>query len=95
MAGMSSDPLYVVAGPEYWDSLPQTRQLKCGRVRFTSCRADLTKGACTYATKQEAVTAALASNLQLVRELCYGSGWQYQLLLEGRTDGRFQDSGHA
>ena len=37
--------LYIVAGPEYWASIPQTRQLTCGRVRFTSCRCVPPKGA--------------------------------------------------
>lgn len=77
------DILYIVAGPEYWASIPQTRQLTCGRVRFTSCRCVPPKGAGVYVLKAEAVASATASHLQLVRETRYSeSTWHYQLLLD-------------
>lgn len=76
------DILYIVAGPEYWASIPQTRQLTCGRVRFTSCRCVPPKGAGVYVLKAEAVADATARHRQLVRETHYSeSTWHYQLLL--------------
>jgi hypothetical protein len=46
-----TDLIYVVAGPEYWDSIPQTRQLTCGRVRFTAERIVPPLGASNYVDK--------------------------------------------
>lgn len=56
------DILYIVAGPEYWANIPQTRQLTCGRVRFTSCRCVPPKGAGVYVLKAEAVADATATH---------------------------------
>ena len=78
------DLLYVVAGPEYWDSIPQTRQLTCGRVRFTAERIVLPLGARTFKLKAEAMLAMLATpDVQvLVRETFLDDlSWHYQLLL--------------
>ena len=80
-----TDLLYVVAGPEYWASIPQTRQLLCGRVRRTSFRCEPPKGAGVYVSKQEAVAAATARRQQLVRETPSGDGWAYQLLLSWKV----------
>lgn len=75
--------LYIVAGPEYWASIPQTRQLTCGRVRFTSCRCVPPKGAGVYVLKADAMRDALESRKQLIRETHYSdSTWHYQLLLD-------------
>lgn len=74
--------LYIVAGPEYWASIPQTRQIACRRVRFTNRRYVPPKGAGVYALKAEAVADATATHRQLIRETHYSEGtWQYQLLL--------------
>ena len=74
------DLLYVVAGPEYWDSIPQTRQLTCGRVRFTAARIELPLGAGTYLLKAEAMLT-MAEGQVLVRETFLGdASWHYQLL---------------
>lgn len=75
-----SDLLYVVAGPEYWDSIPQTRQLTCGRVRFTAERIVPPLGAGIFPLKQQAVLALKEGDV-LVRETQLGaSSWHYQLL---------------
>ena len=55
--GSTTDLIYVVAGPEYWDSIPQTRQLTCGRVRFTTERIAPPLGAGTFLLKQQAMLA--------------------------------------
>ena len=75
-----TDILYVVAGPEYWDSIPQTRQLTCGRVRFTAERIVPPLGAGTYLLKAEAMLAMLDGQV-LIRETFLGpTSWHYQLL---------------
>lgn len=77
---ISSDLIYVVAGPEYWDSIPQTRQLTCGRVRFTAERIVPPLGAGTYLLKAEAMLAMTEGQV-LVRETFLGNtSWHYQLL---------------
>lgn len=83
---ISSDLIYVVAGPEYWDSIPQTRQLTCGRVRFTAERIVPPLGAGTYLLKAEAILhmnpgGVLVRETQLDRER-----WHYQLLITKRKE---------
>ena len=74
--------LYIVAGPEYWASIPQTRQIACSRVRFTDCRCVPPEGAGVYVLKAEAVADAIATRRQLIRETHYSENtWHYQLLL--------------
>ena len=51
-------PQYIVAGPEYWDSIPKTRQLSCGRVRFTNSRCPPPEGAGVYDLKADAMKDA-------------------------------------
>ena len=76
----TTDLIYVVAGPEYWDSIPQTRQLTCGRVRFTTERIAPPLGAGTFLLKQQAMLALKEGDV-LVRETLLGpSSWHYQLL---------------
>lgn len=76
------DILYIVAGPEYWESIPQTRQLVCRRVRFTNCRCVPPKGAGVYILKADAMDDVLESHKQLIRETRYSENtWNYQLLL--------------
>ena len=78
--GSTTDLIYVVAGPEYWDSIPQTRQLTCGRVRFTAERIVPPLGAGTFLLKQQAMLALKEGDV-LVRETFLGpSSWHYQLL---------------
>lgn len=78
--GSTTDLIYVVASPEYWDSIPQTRQLTCGRVRFTAERIVPPKGAGTYLLKAEAMLAMTEGQV-LVRETFLGNtSWHYQLL---------------
>lgn len=73
---------YLVASPEFWDSIPQDFQLICGRVRFTQRRYDPPPGTQRFDDKAAAV-AALAPKLQLVRESCRAPDrWQYQLLID-------------
>lgn len=73
---------YIVAGPEYWASIPQTHQLLCGRVRRTSFRCEPPEGAGVYTIKAEAVAAAIDARLDMIRETHYSeSTWHYQLLL--------------
>ena len=67
-----TDLLYVVAGPEYWDSIPQTRQLTCGRVRLTAERIVPPLGAGTYLLKAEAMLAMTEGQI-LVRETFLGN----------------------
>lgn len=74
--------LYIVAGPEYWASIPPAHQLLCGRVRRTSFRCIPPKGAGVYVLKADAMKEALDSHRQLIRETHYSeSTWHYQLLL--------------
>lgn len=78
--GSTTDLIYVVASPEYWDSIPQTRQLTCGRVRFTAERIVPPLGAGTFLLKAEAMLA-MAEGQVLVRETFLGNtSWHYQLL---------------
>ena len=83
---ISSDLIYVVAGPEYWDSIPQTRQLTCGRVRFTAERIVPPLGAGTYLLKAEAILH-MSSEDVLVRETQLDpERWHYQLLIAKRKE---------
>lgn len=73
---------YIVAGPEYWESIPQTRQLTCGRVRFTSSRCDPPRGAGVYVSKAEALDDSLNNRLQLIREIQRSAdSWEYQQII--------------
>ena len=81
-----TDLLYVVAGPEYWDSIPQTRQLTCGRVRFTAERIVPPLGASTYLLKAEAILHMNPGDV-LVRETQLDlERWHYQLLIAKRKE---------
>jgi hypothetical protein len=81
------DLRYIVANPEYWHSVPSTRQLTCGRVRFTNAPVPTTPEARGFALKADAMQYMLAqSSIQvLVRETKLDeSSWHYQLLLPSR-----------
>ena len=83
---ISSDLIYVVAGPEYWDSIPQTRQLTCGRVRFTTERIVPPLGAGTFLLKQQAMLSMAPGDV-LVRETQLDpERWHYQLLSAKRKE---------
>ena len=83
---ISSDLIYVVAGPEYWDSIPQTRQLTCGRVRFTTERIEPPLGAGTFLLKQQALLNMAPGDV-LVRETQLDpERWHYQLLFAKRKE---------
>ena len=85
-SGSTTDLLYVVAGPEYWDSIPQTRQLTCGRVRFTAERIVPPLGAGTYLLKAEAILHMSPEDV-LVRETQLDpERWHYQLLIAKRKE---------
>ena len=78
---ISSDLIYVVAGPEYWDSIPQTQQLTCGRVRFTTERIVPPLGAGTFLLKQQAMLSMAPGDV-LVRETQLDpERWHYQLII--------------
>ena len=85
-SGTTTDLLYVVASPEYWDSIPQTRQLTCGRVRFTAERIVPPLGAGTYLLKAEAILHMSPEDV-LVRETQLDpERWHYQLLITKRKE---------
>ena len=84
--GPTTDLIYVVAGPEYWDSIPQTRQLTCGRVRFTTERIEPPLGAGTFLLKQQALLNTAPGDV-LVRETQLDPDrWHYQLLSAKRKE---------
>lgn len=81
--GTTSDLLYIVASPEFWESIPQTRQLTCGRVRFTTERIvpSAVLGASSYIFKAEAILYMKEGEL-LVRETQLDPArWHYQRLI--------------
>ena len=84
---MTTNPItYVVAGPEYWDSIPQTRQLTCGRVRFTAERIMPPLGAGTFLLKQQAMLSMAPGDV-LVRETQLDpERWHYQLIIAKRKE---------
>ena len=85
-SGSAADLIYVVAGPEYWDSIPQTRQLTCGRVRFTAERIVPPLGAGTFLLKQQALLNMAPGDV-LVRETQLDpERWHYQLLIAKRKE---------
>ena len=85
-SGSTTDLIYVVASPEYWDSIPQTRQLTCGRVRFTAERIVPPLGAGTYLLKAEAILHMNPGDV-LVRETQLDpERWHYQLLITKRKE---------
>ena len=82
----TTDLIYVVAGPEYWDSIPQTRQLTCGRVRFTTERIAPPLGAGTFLLKQQAMLSMAPGDV-LVRETQLDpKRWHYQLIIAKRKE---------
>ena len=84
--GSTTDLIYVVASPEYWDSIPQTRQLTCGRVRFTTERIEPPLGAGTFLLKQQALLNMAPGDV-LVRETQLDpERWHYQLLFAKRKE---------
>ena len=78
--GSTTDLIYVVAGPEYWDSIPQTRQLTCGRVRFTTERIAPPLGASTFLIKQQALFNMTEGQVLVRETFLEGTSWHYQLL---------------
>lgn len=81
------DLRYIVANPEYWHSVPSTRQLTCGRVRFTDTPVLITPEAKSFKLKFDAMQYMLTvSTVQvLVRETKLDdTSWHYQLLLPNR-----------
>ena len=85
-SGSTTDLIYVVAGPEYWDSIPQTRQLTCGRVRFTAERIVPPLGAGTFLLKQQAMLSMAPGDV-LVRETQLDpERWHYQLIIAKRKE---------
>ena len=72
--------LYVVASPEYWNSIPQTRQLTCGRVRFTAERMELPLGARTFVLKAQAVSDMTQGEILVRETMLENTSWHYQLL---------------
>ena len=85
-SGSTTDLIYVVAGPEYWDSIPQTRQLTCGRVRFTTERIAPPLGADTFLLKQQAMLSMAPGDV-LVRETQLDpERWHYQLIIAKRKE---------
>ena len=84
--GLTTELVYIVASPEYWDSIPQTRQLTCGRVRFTAERIVPPLGAGTYLLKAEAILHMSPEDV-LVRETQLDpERWHYQLLIAKRKE---------
>ena len=84
--GSTTDLIYVVASPEYWDSIPQTRQLTCGRVRFTAERIMPPFGAGTFLLKQQAMLSMAPGDV-LVRETQLDpERWHYQLIIAKRKE---------
>ena len=82
----TTDLIYVVASPEYWDSIPQTRQLTCGRVRFTTERIAPPLGAGTFLLKQQAMLSMAPGDV-LVRETQLDpERWHYQLIIAKRKE---------
>ena len=85
-SGSTTDLIYVVAGPEYWDSIPQTRQLTCGRVRFTAERIEPPLRAGIFLLKQQALLNMAPGDV-LVRETQLDpERWHYQLLIAKRKE---------
>lgn len=81
-----TDLVYIVASPEYWDAIPQTRQLTCGRVRFTAERIVPPLGTGTYLLKAEAILHMNPGDV-LVRETQLDpERWHYQLLITKRKE---------
>lgn len=81
------DLRYIVALPEYWHSVPSTRQLTCGRVRFTDEPVALPEHAKAFQLKADAMQFMLSvpSIQVLVRETKLDdTSWHYQLLLPNR-----------
>ncbi len=72
--------IYVVAGPEYWDAIPQTRQLTCGRVRFTAERIEPPLGAGIFLLKQQALLNMTEGQVLVRETFLEGTSWHYQLL---------------
>ena len=72
--------LYIVASPEYWDSIPQTRQLICGRVRFTTERIVPPLGARSFKLKAQAVSAMDVGEVLVRETMLENTSWHYQLL---------------
>lgn len=85
-SGLTTELVYIVAGPEYWDSIPQTRQLTCGRVRFTAERIVPPLGAGIFLLKAEAILHMNPGDV-LVRETQLDpERWHYQLLIAKRKE---------
>lgn len=77
---LTSDLRYLVLGAKFWDNLPYTRQLTCGRVRFTDHQCPLPPETGIFVLKAEALLAMVSGDV-LLRETNLGNGsWHYQLL---------------
>ena len=84
--GSTTDLIYVVGSPEYLDSIPQARQLACGRVRVTTERIVPPLGAGTFLLKQQAMLSMAPGDV-LVRETQLDpERWHYQLIIAKRKE---------
>lgn len=81
----ANELLYIVADPSFWNRISATRELTCGRVRFTNGRVTLNMQGMSFPTKGHAVQHMVDGQI-LVRETRLSeNSWHYQLLL-GRID---------
>ena len=76
--------IYVVAGPEYWDSIPIQHERLCRRIRVALHQHVRPSGASDYTFKMDAFEDALRTHRCVVREMLKGTSWIYELLLELR-----------
>lgn len=74
--------IYVVAGPEYWDSIPTQHERLCRRIRVVPLQHVRPNGASDYTFKMDAFEDALRTHRCVVREILKGTSWTYELLLE-------------
>lgn len=82
---MSAPPgcaIYVVAGPEYWESTPTQSERLCRRIRVALQQHVRPSGASDYTFKMDAFEDALRTHRCVVREINKGTYWTYELLLE-------------
>lgn len=69
---------YIVTTNCFWDKLPYTQELTCGKVRFTNARFTPTFPYAVHFTKASA-KQTLNADLILIRETHLGdNSWHYQ-----------------
>lgn len=75
-------PRYIVTSSEFWEDIPRSNELACGRTRYTVTQQIAFKSS-VFVHKAEAIDEAARLRQQVIREIEYSPNrWQYRLMID-------------